>query len=231
MIRGVVVLLTVCGMCLGSLAEAADVPSLPLKHVSKTLKRPVIKVATKTTKIPIFKSAKPKKFAENSPVLDVVEEPQSRSVTIKRQIKVEPTDNSVDMSWVLKPLVATSDGPKKEGSASQVAHIIVTEPGYVSEPGMTIELSGHIVKTAGTTARIDIQIGKIRRVVLWKSEDVQAGKFKLSLDEAMPTGKLPPYFRVSALVFVTKEGKTGAAMVSLEKVVVRVGKVRLAASQ
>ena len=192
------------------------------------MKRPAIKVATKTTKIPIFKSAKPKKFAENSPVLDVVEEPQSRSVTIKRQ---EPTDNSVDMSWVLKPLVATSDGPKKEGSASQVAHIVVTEPGYVSEPGMTIELSGHIVKTAGTTARIDIQIGKIRRVVLWKSEDVQAGKFKLSLDEAMPTGKLPPYFSVSALVFVTKEGKTGAAMVSLEKVVVRVGKVRLAASQ
>ena len=231
MIRGVVVLLTVCGMCLGSLADAADVPSLPPKQVSKTLKRPAINVATKTTKTPIIRSAKLTKIAEKSPLLDGVEEPQSRSVTINRPIEVEPTGNSVDMSWVLKPLVATSDGPKKEGSASQVAHIVVTEPGYVSDPGMTIELSGHIVKTAGTTARIDIQIGKIRRVVLWKSEDVQAGKFKLSLDETMPTGRLPPYFSVSALVFVTKEGKTGAAMISLEKVVVRVGKVRLAASQ
>ncbi len=231
MIRGIVVLLAVCGMCLGSVAEAADVPSLPLKQVSKAPKRPAIKVATKTTKILIIKSAKPKNLAEKKLELNAVEEPQSRSVSLKRQTNVDTTDNSVDMSWVLKPLVATSDGPKKEGSASQVAHIVVTEPGYVSEPGMTIELSGHIVKTAGTTARIDIQIGKIRRVVLWKSEDVQAGKFQLSLDEEMPTGTLPPYFKASALVFVTKEGKAGAAMVSLEKVVVRVGKVRLAASQ
>ena len=44
--------------------------------------------------------------------------------------------------------------------------------------------------------------------------------------EMFVIGKLPDYFPVSALAFVTKDGKDGAAMVSLEKVIVRIGKLQ-----
>jgi hypothetical protein len=227
MIRRAVLLLAICGVYFSSIAEAADLPSWPPQHVKSVVKQPNKKALKKTAAKPV----KEKKLAAKVPMRVAVEDPATQAVALKRRSKIEHKDDILNMLWVLNPLVATSDGAKNEGSASETANLIVTESDFVAEPEMVIELSGHIVKTVGTTARIDVKIGKNYRTVAWTSDDIQAGKFNISLTEKMPGGQLPAYFPVSALAFVTKPGKDGAAMVSLEKVVLRIGKLRVATTQ
>jgi hypothetical protein len=237
MIRRVLLLLAVCGMCVGSIANAADLPTWKAKSVIKTVEKPAIqKPVLKTGRKTVKKSQTAKKVAGAAQQLQPVELPKVRSVVASRVVEpdvVEPdaVSHEFDMTWVPDTLVANSDGPKREGSAGQESNLVVAEPGHIIEPNMIIELSGHIIKTIGTTARIDIRVGTAHRTVSWTVDDVQAGRFNISLNETLAVGKLPEYFPVSALVFVTKDGKDGAALLSLDKVVVHVGKVSVAASQ
>lgn len=207
-------------MCIASVADAADLPSYTPKKVVTAIRK-----APKPQK-PV---AKPQRKAVAKPTIvksTIVKPTATKPVSNAPQVAVVPDDLDMNLVWVLDPLVANSDGPKREDSASVEANLIVVEPGQVSQSTMAIELTGHIVKTARTTARLDIQIGGSYRTVAWTSDEVRAEKFTISLNEPMKAGELPGYFPVSALAFVTKESKEGAAMVSLEKVTVRVGKVK-----
>jgi hypothetical protein len=131
----------------------------------------------------------------------------------------------------LDTVVANVDGPKREDSASLEGNLIVSEPGVVSSPYMVIELSGHIVKTPETVARVDIRIGSVQRSVNWSSDEIKSGRFSIALDAPMQAGALPGYFPVSVVALVWRDGKQGTAMVSLEKVRVRLGKVALVAQK
>jgi hypothetical protein len=218
MIRRFALLVVFVGFCFGHLAVAADLPSYHPKqtqHQAKVLVKPV--------------KAKQRVVAATHVVEKLVSE--NTPDVASRGVETEPSAGEIDMSWVLDPLVATVDGAKSEGSASVEGNLVVLEPGYVTVPSMVIELTGHVVKTLRTTARIDVRIGATHRTVSWKADDVQSGRFKIELDAPMVAGKLPAYFPVSALAMVTKEGTSGAAMVSLEKIVLRVGKARVVALQ
>jgi hypothetical protein len=215
MIRRSVVLLAVCGMCFGCVADAADLPAYTVKKVERALKKPAKRI----------------KAEVKAPRVAAVQSPAAVTVVKLPKVAVEPLGDDINLTWVLDPLVANSDGAKLEDSASVEANLVVTDPGYVAEPVMIIELTGHVVKTARTTARLDIRIGDTKRTVSWNADDVQSGKFKISINEPMLEGKLPDYYPVSALAFVTKDGKDGASMISLEKVVVRLGKIRVAGKQ
>lgn len=195
-----------------SVGKAADLPSAGVYAKSRTVK---------ILKTPMVQNRPKPKLTKP------VQNPVSASPEIAKPV----TGQEIDMSWVLDPLVANADGGKKEDSASVEGNLVVPEPGYVTAPYMVIELNGHIVKTTDTTVRIDIQIGGKNHTVTWPADDVQAGKFNMSLNADMPEGKLPGYFPVSAIAFVTNTKKGGAAMVSLEKINIRVGKVRVAATQ
>jgi hypothetical protein len=210
MIRRALMLVAVGGMCASSIGYAADLPLYPLK-------KPVPQRQVRLAK----------------PALKVAAKPATQKKMVAQPLPVAPAavEDDMNLVWVLDPLVANSDGAKKEDSASIETNLVVTEPGHITQPMMTIELSGHVVKTLRTTARIDVRIGKSYRTVAWTVDDVQAGKFKISLDEPVKAGKLPDYYPVSALAFVTSDGKDSAAMISLEKVVVRVGKTRVATAK
>lgn len=241
MLKQLFAALVVCGMCCGVAADAADIPFSTLD----TSDRKVKPVSKPREAVPVLKQAKPRKLA-NVPV----SAPENQEPMVKADLpvtaKAQPEDEvavvspelpevevggELDMAWILDPLVAHADGPKREGSASIAGNLVVVEPGYVTSPYMVIELNGHIIKTPQTTVRIDVQIGKTTRSVSWKSDDVQAGRFNVELTAPMQAGKLPGYFPVSAIAFVTREAKGGAAMVSLEKIRVRVGKVKQVAAQ
>ncbi len=218
MIRYFLMVFVASCACFGPAAHAADLPSMSVIKANHA--RPIVKPAGKIKK---------RKPALKEAVL--VERPGvKKQVETARGVLLPPV-NEADLAWVLDPLVANADGLKAESSASAEANLIVEEPGYVSSPEMTIELNGHIVKSVQTTARIDVRIGSENRSVTWNAEDVQAGVFKIMLKVAAPAGKLPPYIPVSAIAFVTNDGRDGAVMVSLEKIVVRVTKVLLAESQ
>lgn len=202
-------------MCIGWAASAADLPSMPhpKKAQAQTLQqKPKIKLQKTAAKRAI---TKPVKTAKISDLAMVPDEP---AVSDRKE---------VDLSWVLGPLVATADGPRKEGSASVEGNLIVVEPGYVTSPYMIIELSGHVVKTAGSTARIDIKVAGKSRKVVWDLDAVESGAFTIKLNETLSEGSLPAYFHVSALAFATKTKRGSVAMVSLEKVRIRVGETQL----
>jgi hypothetical protein len=208
-------LLAVMGMCVSSTAQAADLPSLTPKKVAA----------------PVKKAPKLQKKTKTPSNIGTVTRALPRSVAKENNVSLDPVDTDVNLVWVLDPLVANSDGAKREDSSSVEANLVVTDPGIVTQSDMIIELTGHVVKTTRTTARIDIRIGNSNRTVAWDSDDVLSGKFQITLNQPMSAGQLPDYFPVSALAFVTKDGKEGAAMVSLEKVVVRMGKIQLTGSK
>ncbi len=143
----------------------------------------------------------------------------------------QSSGEELELSWFLDALVANADGPKREDSASTEGNLIVAEPGFVTSPYMVIELSGHIIKTPATTVRLQVRIGAVEKTVNWSADKVESGRFAVSLNAPMKAGELPGYIPVSALALVSREGKQGVAMVSLEKIRVRLGKVAQVATK
>jgi hypothetical protein len=227
MIRRLFILVALSALCFGTTADAADLPSTPMKrvpHLIKTSVKPKKAAAVKLKKAlvqPI--DTKPTPASEDSQVVSSKDKIEP--------IVIEPKANEINMLWLLDPLIASADGQKKEGSSSVESTLVVVEPGYLSLPYMVIELTGHIIKTANTTARLDVHIGDVYRTASWKPEEVKSGKFKIELKAPMQEGKLPTNFLVSAVAIVTKDAKDGVVMVSLERVLVRLGKVRTAETQ
>ena len=243
MIRRGLVALLVGSLCFGVSAEAADIPfsvlakpvkSAKVPRLSKKKASPAIKVVVAK---PVRKPAKPVEVVAPE-VPDAGQPPAELQVATpapepapEQPKGSEVQSGNLELAWFLDPLVANADGPKGEGSSSIEGNLIVVEPGYASSPHMEIELTGHIIKTPDTTVRVDVQVGSAYRSVTWTNEDVKSGRFSVTLKAPMKAGKLPGYFPVSALAFVTRKGKQGAAMVSVEKVTVRLGKVSEVAVQ
>lgn len=215
MVWRLVILLIVGSVLHGVAADAADLPFINVSDVPQQ-KKP---------------AAKPKKQSSRTLQVATTRNDKPKTHVVKPEQVVASKTDEIDLQWALDPLVATADNQKKEGSASAEANLIVLEPGSVSAPYMTIELSGHVVKTAQTTARIEVRVGGKRNTVSWNADDIKAGQFKVEFKSTMTEGELPRYFPVSAIAFVTNSGTTGAVMVSLETITVRVGKVLLAQSQ
>lgn len=142
------------------------------------------------------------------------------------QIAIASTNVSpdlIELPWVLDPLVATADGGKKEGSSGVEGNLVTNRPGTNFGPDVVIELTGHVIKTAQSTVRLDIHIGSLQKSILWAADDVKSGVFKITLNEKLQSGQMPSYFPASAMAFVTQEGEGHVAMVSLEKIVFRMG--------
>ena len=149
--------------------------------------------------------------------------PSIDSPTVPKAAKVVTNDTEINLSMDLDSLVANADGPKTEDSASMQGDMIVEQPGFVSLPVMVITVSGHIIKTAHSTARIDLQVGAASRRFFWGSDDVQSGRYSFTITETVADGKVPPLFPVTVLAFVTKDPGDGAVLVSLEKIQVKLG--------
>ena len=200
-------------VCVVDLAFAADVPWVP----------PVPIKVHKKTKVHAQKSAHLIRVALLPKVI-----PGSISQTANQPTQVAIASSKVpadviELPWVLDPLVATADAGKKEGSAGTEVHLMTNKTGTDFGPDVAIELTGHIIKTAQSTVRLDIHIGSLQKTVLWNADDVKSGAFKITLNEKLDAGPMPSYFPASALAFVTQSGDGHVAMVSLEKVVFRIG--------
>jgi hypothetical protein len=215
MILRLLVLLIVGCLCHGPVASAADLPFSKIDNAPHRVK-PAVKQKKKPAQASLPASAAKQDVKAG-------EETQ--------QAVIAPKPNEIELSWVLEPLVAHADGSKREGSDSDEANLVVTEPGSVTSSYMTVELYGHVVKTARTEARIDVRIGENRHTVEWGSDSVEAGRFSRIFRATLVAGKLPPYFPVSAIALVSRDNGGGAVLVTLEKITIRLGDVVLAQSQ
>lgn len=135
------------------------------------------------------------------------------------------------LTMTLDTLVANADGAKLEASSSMTGDFVIQQPHSLSLPAMVVELSGHIIKTAGSTAHMEVTIGASKKVVDWASADVQSGPFTITMNEAVPNGQLPAPFPISALVLANKDPGGGAVLISLDKIDISLGQVRVARAE
>ncbi|MBL8789524.1 MAG: hypothetical protein JNM45_03445 [Rhizobiales bacterium] len=190
-------------------------------HRVKPANPPVVAVVQPQKKLP----------TKIAPAQITPEPPSVASTGQPDQVIEQASASERLLTWSPGPLIANADGAKNELGVSVEGNLVVDEPGTVTSPYMVIELTGHIVKTQNSTVRIDVKVGNSHRSITWPSDDTHTGKFREQITMQLPEGALPSYFPVTALAFVSKTGKGSVAMVSLEKISVRIGKVTTAATQ
>ena len=210
-----------------SSVSAADLPMFLPKDVHGKAFKVAIKHA-KTAAIlpddPLSSAANPV-LAATAPVIA----PNTIAAQPDQPVaNVAPVGSDMKLSWTLDTLVANADGGKNEGSASVTGNLVIHKPRIKFGSALTIELIGHIIKTPQSEVRLDVQIGPVKRTVVWNSDEVKSGIFKIILDEKMPAADMGGNLPASVLAFVTKHGDGAAAMISLEKVNLHLGKVNLA---
>lgn len=139
--------------------------------------------------------------------------------------------DELTLTMTLKSLSANADGAKTEDSASFAGYFPVQQPDYVALPQLYVELEGHIIKTPGATARLDVIIGNEKKTIEWKAGDNLAEAFTSTISATVADGQLPSPFPVAATLYVSKPADGGAVLVSLEKINLTVGQVRVAGAQ
>jgi hypothetical protein len=155
----------------------------------------------------------------------------SESIVKPQSVSVTSGKKQLTLSMTLDALVAHADGVKIEGSSSMEGSFIVQQPHKMSLPSMTVQLRGHIVKTMGSTASLDVTIGTALKTIKWNADEATARPFSITIVEPIPNGELPVVLPVSAIALVSKNAGTGAVLVSLDSIVVNIGAVNVAENQ
>ena len=143
-------------------------------------------------------------------------------------VDVKAGERDLKLTMSLDKLVANADGGKTEATSSFSGHFVVQQPDYILLPSAVIELKGHIIKTPGSTARIDVTIGAEKKTLEWGADDIRAETFSTTISAVIANGLLPSPFPVSASAFVTKDAGGGAVLVSLESIDVTIGQLQVA---
>ncbi len=148
--------------------------------------------------------------------------PKSVSIDAKRE--------ALHFSMKLDSLAATADGSKMEGSSTFSGNFTVMQPYNVTLPVAKIELKGHIIKTAASSASLDVVVGDAKEKIVWGESEVAAGVFDKTLNVVIANGVVPVVFPVSATLLVTKSPGSGAIFVSLDSIDVEIGPQRVASN-
>ena len=152
----------------------------------------------------------------------------SDSAVKPKSVDVKADKDELSLSLELDTLVANADGAKTEASSSFAGQFSIQQPDYVSLPSMHFELRGLIVKTAGSTASLEVTVGNLKKSVVWQDNEVLSEPFTASFSGSVPDGQLPSPLPISVLAFVRKAPGGGAVLVSLEKIDVKIGQVNVA---
>jgi hypothetical protein len=143
-------------------------------------------------------------------------------------VSVVNGSEELSLAMTLDTLMANADGAKTEGSSSFSGEFLIQQPHYVTLPAVNIELKGHIIKTAGSTASLEVTIGNTKNVLKWDATEAISAPFSKSIISPVTAGQLPAPFPISASAVVSKEPGGGAVFVSLESIEVKIGRVRVA---
>ena len=154
----------------------------------------------------------------------------SESEITPKSVSVDSHREALHFSMKLDTLSATADGSKMEGTSTFSGNFTVLQPYNVSLPVAKIELKGHIVKTAASSARLDIVVGDAKEKITWDENEVAAGQFDKTLNVVIANGQVPVVFPVSATLLVTKSPGSGAIFVSLDSIDVEIGPQRVASN-
>jgi hypothetical protein len=94
----------------------------------------------------------------------------------------------------------------------------LTQPRRSDLGSFRATIGGLIVKTAGSTARIDLAFGDIRKTIEWLPAEVKSERFEQVITAAVPGGRVPAPFPVSVLIMANKPADGGAVLVTVDSI-------------
>jgi hypothetical protein len=136
----------------------------------------------------------------------------------------------LSVSMVVEDFSANAEGEKTEATASFTGSFLVTQPAKVQLSRLHATVSGIIVKTPGSTVDLALSFGPAKSTISWADVETKSERFTRDVDMILPDGRLPSPFEVSALAFVKKPGKEGAALVTLDKITIEIGEALVGAN-
>jgi hypothetical protein len=142
----------------------------------------------------------------------------------KAEMSPKADRQRLDVTMKLTGFEANADGDKLEGSANFIGQFLVSQPKKVELDQVRAKVAGLIVKTAGTTARIDITIGGATQSIEWAASDVKAERFETEIMGELPNGRITAPFPVSAIALVKREAGAGSVLVTVDTITIEVSK-------
>ncbi len=140
-------------------------------------------------------------------------------------------DQESNVGLKILELIANAEGTKTDSSSNFSGNFAVDQPKFMPIKKVDIDVSGVIIKTNGTTAKINITIGDTVKTVEWPAEKEIAESFTTTITIDLPDGRLPSPFPVTANVQVNKPSDSGSALVSIKEINMRVGAISTASTQ
>lgn len=153
---------------------------------------------------------------------------ESDSSTKPKSWNADARSNSMSLSMTFDSLIAKADGKINEASSDFSGYFTVQQPRSAAMSNLHIDLKGNIVKTAGSTASLDVKIGSEHQLIEWQDGEEAAGPFVRTIKAAIAGGQLPNPFTISITANAKKQPDKGAAVISLEAIEIRAGSAKLA---
>lgn len=142
----------------------------------------------------------------------------------KAEMSPKADRQTLDMTMKIAGFEANADGDKLEGSANFIGQFLVNQPQKVELEQVRAKVAGLIVKTAGTTARIDVTIGGVTKTIEWAAGDVKAERFEADIMGALPNGRIESPFPVSAIALVKRDAGGGSVLVTVDTITIEVSR-------
>jgi hypothetical protein len=115
-------------------------------------------------------------------------------------------------------LSANVDGDKTDASDTFSGQFLLTQPKRSDLSSLRATIGGLIVKTAGSSARIDVRFGDIKKTIEWLDTDVKAERFETEVTAVIPGGRIPVPFPVEAILLVKKPAGSGAVLLTVDSI-------------
>ncbi len=136
-------------------------------------------------------------------------------------IKTDESELTADVK--IEGFTATADGEKTDAAATFSGHFLLTQPKSADLSSVKVVVSGLIIKTAGTDARLDMQFGGIAQTIEWQAAEIKNERFEKTLTLLVPGGRLPTPFDISAILLVKRNDNTGAVLISVDSLRLEAG--------
>jgi hypothetical protein len=139
-----------------------------------------------------------------------------------------PTPTETTISLAISDFDAKAQGAKTVGQASFSGNFEVMQPPKTPIYSVEIDFGGSIVKTTGSLASIEVQVGDEVKVIEWPEGSSLAEAFRQNFTVKFADGRIPTPLSVQATASVKKSGETAAVDLSLKDISLRINELSTA---
>ncbi len=118
---------------------------------------------------------------------------------------------------------ANADGATTNASATFAGEFLLTQPRNTDLGSLRATIGGLIVKTSGSSARIDVAFGDVKKTIEWANAEVKSERYEHVMTATVPGGRVPVPFPVSALILTSKPADSGAVLLTVDSIEIELG--------